>query len=353
MTEMAKPRSRPPVVPPGMLQVVVRYLVIFAVAFLLFGLIIWLAGRNPVTAIGDMLVFTLGTTTGFSEVIVRMIPVLFTAIAVAVPARVGLINVGGEGQLYIGALCAAATALAVPNLPPYLLLPLMALAGCLGGAAWALLPVFLRVRGLANETISTLLLNYVAPAIVSWVVYGPLRARGVASAPQTPDFSAAARLPTLFDTRVHLGLILALLVLAAYWYVMQYTKWGLEMRAVGGNPQAARRNGIAWVRYLVVAMCIGGAIAGLAGMSEIAGIHGRLRPNFSPGFGFVGFLVNWLANGNPIGILAMSFVIAILTSGGDILQLKQGLPYAVLNILLAITLFAVLARPALFERKRR
>jgi general nucleoside transport system permease protein len=148
-------------------------------------------------------------------------------------------------------------------------------------------------------------------------------------------------------------LILALLVLAAYWYVMKYTPWGLEMRAVGGNPQAARRNGVAWVRYLVVAMCVGGALAGLAGMSEIAGIHGRLRPNFSPGFGFVGFLVNWLAFGNPLGILVMSFVIAVLTSGGDILQLKQGLPYAVLNILLAITLFAVLVRPTLFERKRR
>jgi simple sugar transport system permease protein len=353
MTELAKRRFSVPGRVSGALQVVVRYLAIFAVAFLLFGLILWLAGRNPLTAIADMLVFTLGTTTGFSEVIVRMIPVLFTAIAVAVPARVGLINVGGEGQLYIGALCAAAAALAVPNLPPFVLLPLMALAGCLGGAAWAFLPVFLRVRGLANETISTLLLNYVAPAIVSWVVYGPLRARGVASAPQTPDFSAAARLPTFFDTRIHLGLILALLVLAAYWYVMKYTPWGLEMRAVGGNPQAARRNGIAWVRYLVLAMCVGGAIAGLAGMSEIAGIHGRLRPNFSPGFGFVGFLVNWLANSNPAGILVMSFVIAILTSGGDILQLKQGLPYAVLNILLAITLFAVLAKPSLFQRKRR
>jgi simple sugar transport system permease protein len=193
----------------------------------------------------------------------------------------------------------------------------------------------------------------VAPAIVSFCVYGPLRARGVASAPQTPDFVAAARLPTLFDTRVHLGLLIALLVLAAYWYVMKYTRWGLEMRAVGGNLQAARRSGINWVAYLIFAMCVGGAIAGLAGMSEIAGIHGRLRPNFSPGFGFVGFLINWLANGHPFGILVMSFVIAVLTSGGDILQLKQDLPYAVLNLLLAITLFAVLARPSLFERKQR
>lgn len=333
-------------------QVVIRYLVIFVVAFVLFGLILWLAGKDPLEAIQDTLVYTMGTPTGFSEVIVKMIPLLFTAIAVALPARVGLINVGAEGQLYIGALFAAIAALAFPQLPAWILLPLMGLAGLVGGALWAFIPVFLRARGLVNETITTLLMNYVAPTIVSFFVYGPLRARGVASSPQTADFSESARLPSFFDTRIHLGLLIALIILVIYWYVMKYTRWGLEMRAVGGNPQAARRNGIDWARYLILAMCIGGAIAGLAGMSEISGIHGRLRPNFSPGFGYMGFLINWLSNGHPLGIFLMSFVIAIITSGGDILQLKQGLPYAVLNILLAITLFVVLARPALFERKK-
>jgi simple sugar transport system permease protein len=329
-----------------------RYLVIFVVAFLLFGVILWLAGKDPVEAIQDTLIYTLGTPSGFSEVIVRMIPLLFTAIAVALPSRVGLINVGAEGQLYIGALLAAGAALAFPQLTAWLLLPLMILAGLLGGALWAFIPVFLRARGLVNETITTLLMNYVAPAIVSFFVYGPWRSRGAASTPQTVDFSASARLPAFFDTRVHFGLIIALIILALYWYLMKYTRWGLEMRAVGGNPQAARRNGIAWARYLILAMCIGGAIAGLAGMSEISGIHGRLRPNFSPGFGFTGFMINWLSGGNPLGILIMSFVISIITSGGDILQLKQGLPYAVLNILLAITLYAVLAKPSLFQRKK-
>ena len=333
-------------------QVGARYLVIFIVAFILFGVILWLAGKHPVEAIQDTLAYTLGTPTGFSEVIVRMIPLLFTAIAVALPSRVGLINVGAEGQLYIGGLFAAGVALAFPQLSAWLLLPLMALGGMVGGALWAFLPAFLRARGLVNETITTLLMNYVAPTIVSFFVYGPWRSRGAASTPQTVDFSDSARLPSFFDTRVHLGLIIALIILGIFWYVMKYTRWGLEMRAVGGNPQAARRNGIAWARYLILAMCIGGAIAGLAGMSEISGIHGRLRPNFSPGFGFTGFLINWLAYGNPIGILIMSFVIAIITSGGDILQLKQGLPYAVLNILLAITLFAVLAKPTFFERKK-
>lgn len=334
-------------------QVIFRYLLIFAVALILFGMILWLAGKHPLEAIKDTFVYTLGTPSGFSEVIVRMIPILFTAIAVAIPSRVGLINVGAEGQLYIGALFATGVALALPELPAYLLLPLMCLGGLAGGALWAFVPVYLRARGLVNETITTLLMNYVAPTIVSYFVYGPWRARGAASTPQTVDFSQSARLPSFFDTRIHLGLVIALIILVIYWYVMKYSRWGLEMRAVGGNLQAARRNGLTWVKYLILAMCIGGAIAGLAGMSEISGIHGRLRPNFSPGFGFTGFLVNWLSNGNPVGILVMSFVIAIITSGGDILQLKQGLPYAVLNILLAITLYVVLAKPTLFERKKQ
>ncbi|HEY3312621.1 MAG TPA: ABC transporter permease [Anaerolineales bacterium] len=334
------------------IQVFFRYLAIFFVAFVLFGVILWLAGKNPIEAIRDTLVYTLGTPAGISEVIVRMIPLLFTSIAVAIPARVGLINVGAEGQLYIGAMFAAGIALAFAQLPAWLLLPMMAAAGLVGGAVWAFIPVFLRARGWVNETITTLLMNYIAPTIVSFVVYGPWRARGTASAPQTVDFSEAARLPTFFGTRIHLGLILGLVILAAYWYVMKYTRWGLEMRAVGGNPQAARRNGIRWTTYLILTMCIGGAIAGLAGMSEISGIHGRLRPNFSPGFGFTGFLINWLSFGDPIGILLMSFVIAIITSGGDILQLKQGLPFAAVNILLAITLYVVLAKPSFFERKK-
>jgi len=352
MTILTQTRNKISLLNGKPVRVLLRYLVIFGVAFVLFGVILWLAGKHPIEAIRDMLVYTLGTPAGLSEVIVKMIPLLFTSIAVALPARVGLINVGAEGQLYIGAMFAAGTALAFPQLPAWILLPMMVAAGLAGGAIWAFIPVFLRARGLVNETITTLLMNYVAPTIVSFFVYGPWRARGTASAPQTVDFAEAARLPSFFDTRIHLGLVIGLVILAAYWYVMKYTRWGLEMRAVGGNQQAARRNGIRWTTYLILAMCVGGAIAGLAGMSEISGIHGRLRPNFSPGFGFTGFLINWLSNGDPIGILLMSFVIAMITSGGDILQLKQGLPFAVLNILLAITLFVVLAKPTLFERKK-
>jgi simple sugar transport system permease protein len=169
---------------------------------------------------------------------------------------------------------------------------------------------------------------------------------------KTANFVPAALLPTFFDTRVHLGLVMALVLLALFWFVMKYTRWGLEMRAIGGNPQAARRSGISLKGYLIIVMCIGGGIAGLAGLAQVSGFYGVLLLNFSKGLGYMGFLISWLAGGHPVGILLMSFMVAIIVTGGNLLQLTRDLPYAVINILLAITLFVVLARPNFFERRK-
>jgi len=133
---------------------------------------------------------------------------------------------------------------------------------------------------------------------------------------------------------------------------MKYTRWGLEMYSIWNNQQAARRNGIPVRKYLMIIMCVGGAIAGLAGMSEVSGFYGVLFLNFSRGLGFMGFMICWLAGGNPLGILLMSFVVAVIFTGGNYLQLTMGLPYAVINILLAFTLFVVLARPNFFKGKK-
>jgi ABC-type uncharacterized transport system permease subunit len=335
---------------PKILNDIVRYLLMFLMAFLLFGLILFVFGKDPIQSYKDIFTSTLGSTFGFSEVIVAMIPMLITALAVALPWRVGLINIGGEGQLYIGAVFATWAALTFPNSPAWILLPLMMILGMLGGALWAFIPGYLKAIGLVNETIITLLLNSVAPLIVGFLIFGfwhsPM------DTVKTANFVPAAILPTFFDTRIHLGLVFGLVLLALFWFVMKYTRWGLEMRAIGGNPQAARRNGIPYKGYLITAMCIGGAIAGLAGMVQVSGFYGVLLLNFSMGLGYMGFLISWLAGGQPIGILLMSFVVAVIITGGNLLQLTRGLPYAVINILLAITLFVVLARPTFFERKK-
>ncbi len=331
-------------------NLIIHYLFMILLAFLLFGIILLISGKDPLQSYKDILTSTLGSAYGFSEVLVAMIPMLLTALAVALPARVGLINVGGEGQLYIGAAFATFGALTFPNLPAWLLLPMMILLGMLGGALWAFFPGYLKAIGLVNETITTLLLNSVAPKIVGFLIFGFWHS--AMDTVKTPNFAAAARLPTFFGTRIHLGLIIGLILLIIFWLFMKYTRWGLEMRAIGNNAQAARRNGIPLKKYLIVVMCVGGAIAGLAGMSQVSGFYGVLLLNFSMSLGFMGFMISWLAGGEPVGILLMSFVIAVIFTGGNLLQLTRGVPYSVINLLLAFTLFVVLARPSLIKGKK-
>ena len=331
-------------------RTVARYVSMILLALLLFGAILLISGKDPIQSYREMFSSTLGSAYGLSEVLVAMIPMLITALAVALPSRVGLINVGGEGQLYIGAALATWAALTFPDWPAWVLLPVMALLAMIGGALWAFLPGYLRAIGLVNETITTLLLNPVASMIVGFLIFGFWHS--AMDTIKTANFVLAARLPTFYGTRVHLGLIIALVLLLLYWIVMKYTRWGLEMRAIGGNPQAAKRNGIPLETYLVTIMCAGGAIAGLAGMAQVAGFYGVLLLNFSMGLGFMGFLISWLAGGNPVGIVVMSFVVATIMTGGSLLQLTRDLPYAAINILLALTLFVVLARPTLFRGER-
>ena len=324
---------------------VIRYGLTILLALLLFGVILLITGKNPLTSYQDLLNATFGSAYGFSEVIVSTIPILLTALAVALPARIGMINVGGEGQLYLGAIFATFAALAFKELPAWILLPLMVILGILGGALWAFIPAYLRSIGLVNETITTLLMNSIAPKIAGLLVFGYWHSPRETN--MTPNFVEEARLPTFFDTRIHLGIVFGVILLVIFWFVMKKTRWGLEMRTIGGNVQAARRNGIPVAPYMLIIFCIGGGIAGLAGMAQVSGFYGLLIPNFSPGYGYMGFLISWLAGGDPFGILLMAFVVSIILTGGNMLQITIGLPYAVINLLLAFTLFVVLAKPTL------
>lgn len=329
---------------------ILRYVMMLLLGLVLFGIILMLSGKNPIQSYIDIFSATLGSTYGFSEVIVAMVPMIITAVAVALPSRLGLINVGVEGQLYMGACLAAWGALTFSQLPAWILLPVMVVLGMLGGALWAFIPGFLKSIGLVNETITSLLLNSVAPKLVAFLIFGFWH--GPMDTNKTASFVPAARLPTFFGTRIDLSLIFGLALLGLFWYVMKYSRWGLEIRAIGGNPQAARRNGIPLKAYIIIAMCIGGAIAGLAGMSLVSGYYGLLLANFSNGSGYMGFLISWLSFGDPLGILLVSFLVSIITTGGNLLQLTQSLPYAVINILLAVVLFIVLARPTFIKESK-
>jgi general nucleoside transport system permease protein len=331
---------------PGVAREALRWLGWIGVALVLYTLLLLVYGRDPLQAYSDILSSTLGSTFGISEVLVKMVPLVLCGLAVALPARVGLVNVGGEGQLFIGALTATWGVLTFASLPGWALLPLVACLGFLGGGAWAGICGILRARNWLNEVFSTMLLNYLAVLIVGYLVFGPWRDPSSANYPQSRLFPDAAWLPTIGDTRVTVFLFVAILGIALFSFVLSNTRWGLEIRALGGNPEAARRNGIPITRYLVILMIVGGGLAGLAGMSEVAGLHHRLNPAVSSSYGYTGFLVSWLAGHRPVLIPVMAFVLAVLASGGDILQITQGLPYAAVTVLMALILFVVLAARA-------
>jgi simple sugar transport system permease protein len=184
----------------------------------------------------------------------------------------------------------------------------------------------------------------VAILLLSFFIFGPWKDPESANYPQSAPFADAAVLPSFFGTRVHLGLLYSLAALILFHLMISRTRWGLEMRAIGANAEAARRNGIPTGRYIMVLMFIGGGLAGLAGMCEVSAIHGQLRPSLSPGYGYIGFLISWMAMGNAAGMAAAAFLLAIITAGGDILQMTLRIPGSAVNILLAIILFVILAR---------
>lgn len=327
-----------------------NYFLMVLLAFLLFGLIILLIGKNPLQAYQDIFSSTLGSVYGFSEVLVSMTPIILTSLAVSLPSQVMLINVGAEGQLYIGAAFATWGALSFSGLPSYLLIPLMMLLSMIGGALWAFLPAFLKSIGIVNETITSLLMNSIAPKIVGFLIFGYWHSSMETN--KTARFVDGAQLPKFFNTRVNLGFVFGIVILIVFWLFMKYTRWGLEMKAIKTNPQSAKRNGLTLKRYMLIVFCVGGAISGLAGMVQASGYYGLMLTNFSIGWGFMGFLISWLVNGHPLGIFIMSFIISLIYSGGNLLQITSGVPYSIINILLALTLSIILAKP-LFSRGKK
>ena len=298
----------------------VRSIFAVAFAFFVFAIFLLVIGHDPIEAYTKIFEGTLGSKVGISEVGVRMIPFTLTALAAAIPARVGLINVGGEGQLYIGAWSATGVALYIGFDHIWLMLPAMAIAGFLGGAIWGGIAILLRNWRNVNEVISTLLSNYVAILFVNVFVFGAWKNPTGFGYPYTSDFATQSILPAIAGTRLHLGLVIPVIAIIATYLFLTRTRWGANMRAVGGNSAAARRRGIPVVRYLVIAMLVGGGLAGLAGMSEVAGIQHHLRPGISNNLGFMGFLASWMAGHNPVTIIGTCFLISVIIVGGDVLQ---------------------------------
>lgn len=308
----------------------------------LFALLMVIKGVNPLTAYRDMLSSTFGDSTSLGGIVVRATPIILAALAVAVPARAGMINVGGEGQLIMGGVAAMGVSLLVDgSLSGPLTLVLMAVAAMVIGGLWAAIAVGLRLWVGISESVTTLLLNYIALDVMYFLIYDRWKDREGSGQPATRAVGDGERLPLLGDSRVHLGILLAVLATLAIYLVFRGTSWGFRLRVVGGNPEAARRAGLQVGALLVTAMVVGGALAGLGGFTQLAGAEFKLRSGFIVGYGYVAFLASWLARHRPIGVLLSCLLLSAIAIGGDSLQLDAGLPAASVNVLMALLLLGV------------
>ena len=287
---------------------------------------ILIAGANPIDAYGEFLVVPLTSTYSILEVLVAATPILFTGAAVAIAFRAGYWNIGAEGQLLLGAIAAAGVGQVAAGLPGLVVLPAMIGAGALAGAAWALVPAVLRVRFDIDEVVTTLLLNPVALLLVNALLHGPWR-DPVTGFPESPRIAAAAEFPQLIErSRLHLGFVLAVAIVVVAWYVIARTPTGLRLRAVGLSPQGARFAGIDVRRTLLGAALVSGAIAGLAGVSEVAGIQFRLTGGISPGYGYTGIVVATLGALTMAGVVLAAGLLGDLTVGAGSIGRALGIP---------------------------
>ena len=308
------------------------------------GLVLLFAGQDPLAVYAAMFSGAFGSGYGLSETLVKTIPLLLAGLGVAIAFRMLLWNIGAEGQLHLGAIAATGMALyLLPTAPAFVIIPGMILAGFIGGALWGLIPGVLRAYLKVNEIITTLMLNYVAILFSEYLVHGPWKNPQGFGFPGTAPLPDAAWLPRLGTTRVHLGLVVGFIAAAILFVILRRTVWGYEIRVIGENERAARYAGIDIARNILLVMAVSGGLAGLAGMSEVAGISHQLQRNLSPGYGYTAIIVAWLARLNPWSVVLVAFLFAGLLVGGDQLQISRGLPAAIAPMLQGTILFFLLA----------
>lgn len=317
------------------------------------GALFALLGVNPLVAYREVLRGAFGSNYGFSEIVTKAIPLTMTALAGLICYKMLVWNIGAEGQLCLGAIATVAVVRYFPLENGAAMFALMFVAAAAAGGLWCGIAGFLKAKLSVNETITTLMLNYVGINLSEYFIYGPWKDPMSWGFPFTKDFHSAARLWTFGGTRVHGGIFIALAAAALFHLILKYSKWGYEIRVIGENPRAARYAGINIGKNIMLVTFIGGAVAGLAGMSEIAGLHGRMSRGFSMDYGYTGILVAWLARLSPIYVPFVAFLMGILLVGGDTLQVVMGLPLASIKILQGLILFSMIGAETVSRFKIR
>jgi simple sugar transport system permease protein len=302
-----------------------------------------LAGADVGRAYGLMVRGVFGSVFAVTEMLTRATPLILTGLAAALAFRARLWNIGGEGQFYLGALAAVAVGTGAVDAPAFVLVPLVLLAGALGGAAGMAGPVWLRTRFGADEVVTTLLLNFVFLLLVQMMLEGPFKDPMGLGWPQSEPILDNGTLPKLMERmRVHAGLPIGLALAVALHVVLTRTVWGFAVRAVGENPDAARHAGLGVRRTLVTAGLLSGALAGLAGAGEVAGLKGYLTADLSPGYGYAGIVVAMLAGLSPLGVVAASLFVAGVFVGADSMSRALGVSSYLADLIVAMALLCVL-----------
>ena len=332
-------------------EAVVIPLIALLASAALFSMFLLLLGESPVEFYRLLWIGGYGSEFSWTNTLVRAGPLIFTALCVAIPARLGMVVIGGEGALVLGGFGAAA--ISIPFLgwaSPWVVQPLMFATAAAVGALWiGFVGVLRHYRGV-NETISSLLLFYIAVAIMNFFVEGMLRDPGNPNKPSTPPIGEANMVGDIPETSIHWGLIVAILLAIAVWALMNRTRFGFAARITGGNVRAARAQGLPVGKLIVISCAVAGACAGLAGFFEVAAIQGRANASLAAGYGFTGILVAFLARQNPLAIIPVAVFLGGIAAAGGLIQRRMGLPDATVQVLQGLMFVVLLVSETLYGR---
>ena len=308
------------------------------------GFILFLAlGKNPLTAFHTFFIAPIDDLYGLGELGVKAAPLMLIGLGLAIGFRAGVWNIGAEGQLTLGAIAGGGLAVYFSTSDSAWLLPLMLVMGAIGGLLWAAVPALLRSRFNANEILVSLMLNYVALLLLDYLVRGPWRDPEGYNFPESALFPEAGLLPVLLEgTRLHIGLVIALVAVLLSWLFVQKSYLGYQMRVSGLAEVAAHYAGFKRNRMIWLGMLCGGVAAGLAGVCEVAGPIGQLLPTISPGYGYAAIIVAFVGRLHPVGVMFASLLLALLYLGGEAAQIELGLPSSVTGLFQGMLLFFLL-----------
>ncbi len=325
----------------GLMRMLPQVIAVVA-AFIVGAVVLAVTGYDPVDAYAMMLRGAFGDIYGIGQTLTKATPIIFTALAFLFAMKSGLFNIGAEGQLVIGAFAAALVGISFDGLPALIHVPLALLAGALAGGAWGFIPAVLKAKLGAHEVITTMMLSYVATYLTSYMVNYPFKAPGWVA--QTVPLDPSAQLPRILPpTQLSASFIIAIILVALTYIILQKTTLGYEVRASGLNPVAAESGGINVKRTMIIALVVSGAMAGLGGAGEVMGVHDRFIEGFSPGYGWDGLAVALVGGLHPVGVVIAAILFGALRSGGMTMTRVTHVPLDIVVILQSLVIIFVAA----------